>query len=479
MIAVELEHAADFDGWRAAARRLAEAGVDPADVIWRTPGGERDLFGADAPMPEPRADAPALRVSRSFIDLAQRVVCHRDEERFSLLYRLLLRLQQQPKLLEFVTDDDVFRADAMVKAVRRERHKMTAFVRFREVATPDGAAFVAWFEPEHHVVRLTAPFFVDRFASMRWSILTPELCVHWDLEALSFTPGATRDLAPDSDRLEDYWLTYYAHIFNPARLKIAAMKREMPMRYWKNLPESSAILGLIRQATSASEEMIAAPALVAPKRTSKILKQVEAARPVAPHADGLEGLRREAEGCRRCPLWSNATQTVFGEGEPDSEFLFVGEQPGDMEDLAGRPFVGPAGQLFNRALADAGIDRSAAYVTNAVKHFKNEPRGKRRIHKSPNISEINACRWWIEREAELLQPKLTVALGASAVRSLTGESHSVLKTRGQVLTSDFLGDVFVTVHPSYLLRLQGEDERRREYDAFVSDLMKARRLVHG
>ncbi|MDB5509845.1 MAG: hypothetical protein JWL93_2314 [Hyphomicrobiales bacterium] len=479
MIAVDLEHAADFDGWRSAARRLAMAGVAPSDVQWRTPGGLRDLFAAEAVMPDVSENGGELRVSRRFVDLAERVVCHRDEERFALLYRMLLRLQEQPKLLELVTDDDVFRAENMAKAVRRERHKMTAFVRFREVATEDGPAFVAWFEPEHHVVRLTAPFFVDRFAAMRWSILTPELCVHWDRQALSFTPGATRDLAPDDDRLEEHWRTYYAHIFNPARLKIAAMKREMPMRYWKNLPESSAIPGLIQSASRASEGMIAAPALVAAKRSAKILKQVEAARPSAPHVGGLEGLRQEAAGCKRCPLWSNATQTVFGEGEANAELLFVGEQPGDKEDLAGRPFVGPAGQLFDRALADAGIDRTAAYVTNSVKHFKNEPRGKRRIHKSPNVSEINACRWWIEQEAALLKPKLTIAMGATAIRSLTGESHSVLKTRGQVLASPFLGDVFVTVHPSFLLRLQDEADKRREYEAFVADLSEVRRLVYG
>lgn len=479
MIAVDLDHAADFEGWRAAARRLALAGVGVGEVQWRTPDSERDLFAPDAPMPEPQGDAADLRVSRRFVDLAERVVCHRDADRFALLYRMLLRLQEQPRLLEIVTDDDVFRAENMAKAVRRERHKMTAFVRFREVATEDGPAFVAWFEPEHHVVRLTAPFFVDRFASMRWSILTPELCVHWDREALSFTPGATRDLAPDDDRLEEHWRTYYAHIFNPARLKIAAMKREMPMRFWKNLPESSAIPGLIQSATRASEGMIAAPALVAPKRSAKILKQVEAARPTAPHSGGLDGLRHEAAGCKRCPLWSNATQTVFGEGEADAELLFVGEQPGDKEDLAGRPFVGPAGQLFDRALADAGIDRTSAYVTNSVKHFKNEPRGKRRIHKSPNVSEINACRWWIEQEAALLKPKLTIAMGATAIRSLTGESHSVLKTRGQVLASPFLGDVFVTVHPSFLLRLQDEADKRREYEAFVADLSQVRRLVYA
>lgn len=478
MIAVDLAHAADFDGWRAAARSLAEAGVAGESIVWRVEGDALDLFADEpkGPMPAQKA-AGALKVSRHFLDLAERVVCHRDPARFALLYRLLLRLQDKPHLLDHVTDDDVFRADAMAKAVRRERHKMTAYVRFREIATADGPAFIAWFEPDHHVVRLCAPFFVDRFASMRWSILTPEVCAHWDLQALTFTPGTTREFAPDDDRLEEHWRTYYANIFNPARLKIGAMKREMPMRYWKNLPESSMIAGLIQKASEQSDGMIASMPMAAPKRSSKILAQQEAAKPVARHEGGLDGLRHEAEGCKRCPLWANATQTVFGEGRADAQLLFVGEQPGDKEDLAGRPFVGPAGQLFDRALAAAGIDRDAAYVTNAVKHFKNEPRGKRRLHKSPNVSEINACRWWIEQEAALLKPRLTIAMGATAVRSLTGESHSILKTRGQVLASPFVGDVFVTVHPSFLLRLRDEDEKAREYDAFVADLENVRRLA--
>ncbi|MDB5640932.1 MAG: uracil-DNA glycosylase [Hyphomicrobiales bacterium] len=481
MIRVDLDHAADFDGWREAARRLAMASVAPEDVLWQVKGEEQDLFAAPAnPLPEAQ-EGEAPRVPRGFPDLARYVVCHNDPARFALLYRLLLRLQDQPRLLELATDDDVHLANAMSKAVSRERHKMTAFVRFREVAGLEGedAAFVAWFEPEHHVVRLTAPFFRDRFANMRWSILTPDVCVHWDRAALSFTAGVTQDQAPGSDHLEEFWKTYYASIFNPARLKVATMKREMPVRYWKNLPESSLIPSLIERAEGRSTAMVEAAPSPAPKRSPKIIARTEAARTPIEPGTGLGGLRHAAESCKRCPLWANATQTVFGEGGADAELLFVGEQPGDNEDLVGRPFIGPAGQMFDRALAEAGIARDRAYVTNAVKHFKNEPRGKRRIHKSPNISEINACRWWLEQETALLKPRLAIALGASAVRSLTGESHAVTKVRGQVLASPFAGDVFVTVHPSYILRLREPEDREREFAAFVSDLTKARQLAYG
>ena len=481
MIRVDLAHPSDFDGWREAARRLLMARATPADVVWQVKGEAADLFAAPADVLPDIEGGAAPRVPRAFPDLARYAICHRDPERFALLYRLLRRLQDQPRLLDLATDDDVYAASTMVKAVSRERHKMTAFVRFRELAGDDGAesAFVAWFEPEHHVVRLTAPFFRDRFANMRWSILTPDVCVHWDRPALRFTPGVTQDKAPAADRLEDFWRTYYASIFNPARLKVAAMKREMPMRYWKNLPESSLIPSLIERAEGRSVAMVEAAPTLAPRRSPRIVARTEAARAPAELLEGLDGLRQLAAGCKRCPLWANATQTVFGEGQADAELLFVGEQPGDNEDLTGRPFTGPAGQIFDRALAQAGILRERAYVTNAVKHFKNEPHGKRRLHKSPNVSEINACRWWLEQETARLKPRLAIALGASAVRSLTGESHVMSHVRGQVLSSPFAGDVFVTIHPSYLLRLQDSEDREREFAAFVRDLSKAREIACG
>jgi DNA polymerase len=191
----------------------------------------------------------------------------------------------------------------------------------------------------------------------------------------------------------------------------------------------------------------------------------------------LAALRGEAASCRRCHLWANATQTVFGEGPADSDLVFVGEQPGDKEDIAGRPFVGPAGAILDRAMAEVGIDRKSVYVTNAVKHFKNELHGKRRLHKKPNAVEIDRCRWWLEREASLLSPKLTVALGATALRSLLGEETTIAGARGKVLPSAFAGPVFVTIHPSVMLRLPDEDLRRREYAAFVRDLEAVRRIV--
>ena len=195
--------------------------------------------------------------------------------------------------------------------------------------------------------------------------------------------------------------------------------------------------------------------------------------------DQLDSLRREAASCRACPLWKEATQTVFGEGPPDAKIMFVGEQPGDREDREGRPFVGPAGLLLDRALAEAGVDRRRIYVTNAVKHFKFEPRGKRRLHKRPNASEIKICRRWLLDEIEAIGPRLVVALGATAAQSLTGRTIPVQSNRGAVLDVANGLRVLVTIHPSALLRLQDEDEKRSAYASFVNDLRSVEQYAHG
>ncbi|RYB06988.1 UdgX family uracil-DNA binding protein [Lichenibacterium ramalinae] len=479
----------DYEGWRDAARALAEARVPPEAVVWRAAADAPDLFVSEAAAAPSDGPSRSLRVPRRFADLAPLVACHGDPERFAFLYRILCRLQDEPRLLDITTDEDVFRIEMMAKSVRRDRHKMTAFVRFREVAV-EGAppAYLAWFEPEHHILALTAPFFVDRFRAMLWTIVTPEARASWDGAALHFGPGGSPDEVPAEDATEEHWRTYYVNIFNPARLKVDAMKREMPVKYWKNLPEASLIAPLIRSAVSSEARMVATPQVTVPKRAAAIVARTEearAARDAPPPAavsgamggNGLDALRREALACTRCDLHKFATQTVFGEGLSTADLVFVGEQPGDKEDLAGKPFIGPAGALFDRALGEAGIDRTRAYVTNAVKHFKFEPRGKRRIHKKPGVGEINACHHWLEEELKILRPKLTIALGASAIRSLTGQSASVLSSRGTVLTSALAGPVFVTVHPSFLLRLPDEASQRTEYARFVEDLRAAKALA--
>jgi DNA polymerase len=186
----------------------------------------------------------------------------------------------------------------------------------------------------------------------------------------------------------------------------------------------------------------------------------------------LEGLRKEARGCKACPLWQTGTQTVFGEGPGDAELMLVGEQPGDQEDKEGRPFVGPAGRVLDRALEEAGIDRSIVYVTNAVKHFKWEPRGKRRIHAKPTWSEMMACRPWLESEIEVLRPRVLVALGATAAQSLLGKQFRVTKQRGEWVESELAEYVTATIHPSAILRQRDDESRHAEMARFVADLKK-------
>jgi uracil-DNA glycosylase family protein len=193
--------------------------------------------------------------------------------------------------------------------------------------------------------------------------------------------------------------------------------------------------------------------------------------------DKIDNLRREAASCQACPLWKDATQTVFGEGPPTAGIMFVGEQPGDREDRDGHPFVGPAGQLLNKALAEAGVDRERVYVTNAVKHFKFEPRGRRRLHKRPNAGEIKICRRWLFDEIDAIGPQLIVALGATAAQSLAGRAIPVQANRGKILDVDNGLRVFMTIHPSALLRLQDEEEKRSGYASFVNDLRSIQRLI--
>ena len=478
---IRLASETDFAGWRNAARDLALADIAPEAVTWHV-GEAGDLFGTDAaPLPRP-VEGRALTVPRAFVERAEAVICHSDPERFSFLYRMLWRQIAEPKLLSVASDPDVIRLQKLEKAVRRDIHKMRAFVRFVEVKDGDGEPrYVAWFEPDHYIVERNAPFFQRRFTGMRWSILTPKGCAHWDGEELSFTELVSRDAAPAADATDDLWRTYFASIFNPARLKVKAMQAEMPKKYWRNLPEASLIPDLVKGAEKAARRMIETmPTMPAPHHRAIQEKHwPELPEPASDEvaADTLAGLARQAEGCRRCPLWREATQTVFGEGPEGARIVFVGEQPGDQEDLAGKPFVGPAGRVFDAVLEEAGVERSITYVTNAVKHFKFEPRGKRRIHSKPNAGEVQACRWWVEHEIGLIRPDLAVAMGATAALSLLGKAIPVTKMRGEIVTREDGLRVFLTIHPSFILRIREPADAAAERARFVEDMKAVKRLM--
>ena len=494
MHAVRLSHPVDFDGWRRAARALRLADVPPGEVRWGVgeAASEGALFAGDPPPPAP--PGAAFTVPRDFVALAQAVICHQDEARFDLLYRLLWRLREEPRLVGLLTDAEVAQALLMQKAVRQAEHKMHAFVRFRRVDDPKAEddraaadpgytrapeAYFAWYEPPHYIIALGVQFFVRRLANVRFTIASPYVTVAWDGDKLAYAPGGAPEGLPAEDAAEEDWKAYFASIFNPARLNPKVMTQHMAKHYWKNLPEAELIPDLVASAQGRTQAMVEAAPTAPSERALRAAARAQRNEPV----DGglaVSSLAEVAAGvqvCRRCDLWRDATQGVPGKGPGRARLMFVGEQPGDMEDLAGAPFVGPAGQLFDRALGEAGVPREETYVTNSVKHFKHELRGKRRIHAKPNTTEITACNWWVQNERRIVQPKVVVALGATASQAVLRKGLSVLRNRGPVgpLADGATG--FLTVHPSYLLRLPDEDAKRREFDLFVRDLAAAHALA--
>ncbi len=458
-------------GWRGVARELLARAVSPEAVSWVEETSEQSALSftnvSHCRTEEAAATRPTFRIPQAFMPIAAIVALHSNRQRWSLLYRVLWRLTHgEGRLLEIPVDPDHIALTRLEKAVQKDAYRMRAFVRFRETKLDGEPWYVAWYEPEHHTLTLNQGFFVERFANMRWSILTPARCMHWDGTTVTFSDGATKSHAPADDGVEELWIEYYSSIFNPARIKPAAMQAQMLKRNWKNLPEAAVIEPLLREAPKRSAAMIARSEFLRSRNS-------DYGRAQPPVGGDLQELRGAAAGCRACPLWKTTTCTVFGEGPQDARLVLVGEQPGDKEDRAGRPFVGPAGQLLNSALAQAGIDRGSLYVTNAVKHFKHEPRGKRRMHKTPAQQEVAACRPWLEAELRAIKPSLIVALGITAARSVLQAPVRVTEERGRVLQSE-LGRTLVTIHPSALLRLPPGRDFQTELDRFVADLKRVR-----
>ena len=468
----------DLAGFKAKVRQLVAQQVPPQAVQWQVAtSAHGDLFAEaephDAALP---ARAPAFRLPAQAVQWLEHAALHSEAGRFDLLYRLVCRLLAEPGLRDDPLDPDMLHAERLSRAVRRDMHKMTAFVRFRPLAAPAGDPIehVAWFEPDHHIVQASAPFFARRFAQMHWAILTPQRSVRWDGQALAFGPGARREDAPPADAGEQLWLTYYAHIFNPARLKPDMMRKEMPRRYWKNLPEATLIQPLMAAAMQRSGQMVedgaTEPQRRRPAASIALRLDQRVAETAAPGS--LDALRIATSHCRDCPIGQHATQAVHGEGPAGAALMLVGEQPGDQEDLRGRPFVGPAGRLLQSAFDALGWQREALYLTNAVKHFKYELRGKRRMHKTPGQQEAALCSQWLEREIALVRPQAAVALGATAARALLGRAVTIGSARGQWLARADGLPVLVTLHPAALLRMESADPAAA-FAAWLDDLRQA------
>lgn len=458
-----------FPVWRAAARLAISHGISPDQIDWQ---GTAGLFGG-APLPD-QPGPQALRVPARFLALAQSVGWHSASDRFALLYQALWRLHRAEGDPVSHTDPLGRRLHLMAKSVGRDIHKMHAFVRFRELpANGPRRRFAAWFEPEHDTLEPGAPFFAKRFGDMDWMIATPRQTARFTDGQLTFGPAGPRPDLPE-DAAEDLWATYFRNIFNPARIKTDAMRSEMPMKYWKNLPETRLIPDMLAEAPARVARMREAGAQAPRLGAAAVTARYRAAMPQpADLPQTLDEAAAAAAQCRRCGLCERATQTVWGQGPADAALMIVGEQPGDSEDLAGRPFVGPAGQLLRGAMAQAGVPPDRVWLTNAVKHFKFTPRGKRRMHQSPDRPEIEACRWWLGLELALVRPRLTLALGASAALALTGQTGRISDRLGQVVPGLHDGPVQISWHPAHILRLPEGPARTQALAGLTADLAGA------
>jgi DNA polymerase len=428
---VALSGGTDWSGWRGAARALVLGGLAPDAVRWQV-GGRGDAL--------PPA-AGGFGLPRALVELAALAIQARDPDRFALLYRLVWRAHQGERVLELAADPDAAAARALAHAVRAEAHRMRTHLRFLPIPEAAGTRHLGWYAPAHHVLEANAQLLAQRFPALRWSILTPALAAHWDGAALTFGAGIAPP--PDDAALAALWQRDGADLLAQARPGTA-------------IPPAEAL----DEAPRPPDRPPIGPVVLA-----------AAADPALAEA------AQEAAACRRCPLWQPATQTVFGEGPAGARILFIGEQPGDQEDVIGRPFVGPAGQLLDRAMEEARIDRRTIAITNAVKHFKFIRRGTRRIHERPETEEMKACGFWLDVERVRLAPRLVVLMGATAARSVLGRAVTIGRERGRPFALSPTETGFITVHPSFLLRLPDEDARAREYRAFVDDLRAAARVV--
>jgi uracil-DNA glycosylase family protein len=428
---IVLRSETDWEGWRRATRRLVLAGVEPEALTWSV-GGET------ASLPEPTG---SFHVPRALVSLASLAIQARDADRFGLLYGLVWRVNAGEKLLEDDTDSDLSLVRRMALSVRADAHRMRTNMRFLAVPEDGGTRFLGWFDPAHFVLPANAQLIVRRFPDLALSIVTPDGAAHWDKSSLLFGSGLRH--AEDDEALQAWWERHRDMLLEQATDDVS-------------VPEAESL----DEAPRPPDRPALGPVVLHTRPDPALLRSA-----------------KDASSCRRCPLYEPATQTVFGEGPADAAVMFVGEQPGDQEDTIGRPFVGPAGQIMDRAMEEAGIDRRTVYVTNAVKHFKFTPRGKRRIHQTPEAPEIQACGFWLDVERAHVRPRLVVAMGGSAARAVLRRTVTIGRERGRPIQMPDGQTAFVTVHPSFLLRMPDAAAKAREYAAFVQDLKAIRALM--
>ena len=477
--------AQSFAQWRLVARALLAQQIPPHVVQWSETPASDDLFGnlveeendvaPSIPTVAPstrRNDGPVrtqATIPRELLTMLESAACFRAADRYAFLYKIVWRWQCGERDVLSAADQDGARLHAMVKTIRREIHKMNAYLRFRERPADLGAPqFVAWFEPEHDVLPQVAAHFSRRMGQTSWMIGTPQATMLWDGSRLESAPALMSGPEDIDDTGEAMWLTYYRSTFNPARLNIKVMQGHIASRYWKNMPEGALVPAMIAEAAAGARQ---------DGQTRSVGARTGVTIPVtAENAQPQRERPSSLEECRRCELWRTATQAVPGVGPTTARIMLVGEQPGDQEDLAGIPFIGPAGQVLDDAFKKSGLSRDTVYLTNAVKHFKWEPRGKRRLHKTPAQMEINACAYWLEEELARVHPQVIVALGGTALKAILGNPKATLTDKLGVPFQHEGKWIVVVYHPSYILRVPDEAARIKAMAVLVDGLQRARDL---
>lgn len=430
----------DFAGWRDKARAAILAGFPPEAVAWCEEQESPGLF-------EPDDDLPLLTrrsfvVPRRFVELAEVVAYHRDLGKWALLYRILWRLlHDERELLEIHSDADVRRFHEMHKAVTRDAHKMKAFVRFRRVKTGEQEHYVAWHQPDHPLLRFVAPFFKDRFHVMHWTIFTPDASVTWDGHRLHWGRGCSQQEVTQEDAFEDLWRSYYASIFNPARIKTKAMKAEMPRRYWRSLPETHIIDALLEAAPSRVAAMLAA----SPKMAEGLV----------PLERNRESLSSALQACRICPFACEASPQ-WGQGSLEAGFVVLTSQ------VAGPRILSDAAwEILQLGLKQIGLSPERIYITAAVKHSKQgrvQPR------------DLAACKPWLTAELALERPRTLVCLGLTSGLAIFGRSLRREETRGRIVATGAAPRTLVTLDLEGIVSITDAADRQEKILLFCEEL---------
>ena len=440
--------AMDFPQWRQQARLALANGIAPEAIHWQDARqAEGGLFGCDQELDaeEPAVTTAAdstVRIPASFLQTLRRLAAVSYEDRWNFLYKLLVRVSREGAgLLTDPLDEDAQQVRSWLKELHRDSHKMKAFLRFRQKSDN---FYTARYEPQHFVLQDLQEFFCKRFASMNFVIETP-----W--ERLAYIGGEgqhewTREpwQGIEDDAMDELWLTYYKHTYNPARMNLKATLAEMPKKLWKNMPETKLIPELLAGSAAAVAEMIDKAPLSLPFDPGEVKSLAE--------------LQQYLQGCRGCALSHGFGNAVPGDGAPAASIMLVGEQPGDKEERQGSVFVGPAGQVLDEALAQCKLKRESLYITNAVKHFRHQNGPTGRIHQRPAQSSVHACRPFLMSELRLVRPQVVVCLGLTALKSFFG---SLARLDQPVQSLDFgWGPIaFVaSCHPAAILR---SDANRR------------------